>query len=131
MPAVLIEVRKEYTEEEGIKLIDAVHLALVSAFKIPIVDKTIRLVVHQPHRFAVSPEKTKPEFYTFISIDAFAGRSVEAKRKLYKEIVKNLEQFGIPNDHILIVVKESIAESWGVQGGQAGCDVNLGFKVDI
>jgi phenylpyruvate tautomerase PptA (4-oxalocrotonate tautomerase family) len=131
MPAISIEVRKDYSEEEGTKLIDAVHAAMVSAFKIPVEDKTIRLIVHPAHRFAVSPKKLTPEFYTLISIDAFAGRSVDAKRNLYQEIVKNLSAFGIPKDHILIVVRDSKAESWGVQGGQAACDVDLGFKVDV
>jgi hypothetical protein len=46
-------------------------------------------------------------------------------------MVDNLKPFGIPKDHILIVLRESKAENWGVQGGQAGCDVDLGFKVDV
>lgn len=131
MPAILIEVRKDYNEEEGMKLIDAVHSAMVKAFKIPTEDKTIRLLVHPPYRFAVSPTKTKPELYTLISVDAFSGRSIEAKRKLFSEIVKNLSELGIPKDHILIVVRDSNKESWGVQGGQSGYDVDLGFKVEI
>lgn len=131
MPAILIEVRKDYNEEEGMKLIDAVHSAMVTGFKIPTEDKTIRLLVHPPYRFAVSPTKTKPELYTLISVDAFSGRSIEAKRKLFSEIVKNLSELGIPKDHILIVVRDSNKESWGVQGGQSGYDVDLGFKVEI
>ena len=131
MPAILIEVRKDYNEEEGMKLIDAVHSAMVTAFQIPIEDKTIRLLVHPPYRFAVSPTKTKPELYTLISVDAFSGRSIDAKRKLFSEIVKNLSELGIPKDHILIVVRDSNKESWGVQGGQSGYDVDLGFKVEV
>lgn len=131
MPAILIEVRKDYNEEEGAKIIDAVHSAMVTAFQIPIEDRTIRLLVHPPHRFAVSPAKTKPELYTLISIDAFAGRSIEAKRKLFSEITKNLSDLGIPKDHILIVVRDSKKESWGVQGGQSGYDVDLGFNIEV
>lgn len=131
MPTILIEVRKDYNEEEGTKVIDAVHSAMVSAFQIPPDDRTIRLLVHPPHRFTVSPTKTKPELYTLISIDAFAGRSIEAKRKLFGEIVNNLSELGIPKDHVLIVVRDSKKESWGVQGGQSGHDVDLGFKVEV
>ncbi len=111
MPAILIEVRKDYNEEEGMKVINAVHSAMVSAFQIPAEDKTIRLLVHPPHRFAVSPTKTEPELYTLISIDAFTGRSIDAKRKLFSEIVKNLSELGIPKDHILIVVRDNNKES--------------------
>ncbi len=131
MPAILIEVRKDYNETEGNQLIDAVHTAMVTAFQIPPEDKTVRLLVHPPHRFAVSPTKTQPELYTMISIDAFAGRSIDAKRKLFSEIAGNLFALGIPKDHILIVVRDSMKESWGVQGGQSGYDVNLGFKVEV
>ena len=131
MPTILIEVRKDYSEDEGNKIIDAVHSAMVTAFQIPAEDKTVRLLVHPPHRFAVSATKTKPELYTLVSVDAFSGRSIEAKRKLFSETVKNLSELGIPKDHILIVVRDSSKESWGVQGGQSGYDVDLGFKVEV
>src|SRR5262245_61193733 len=91
MPSVLIEVRRQYSEAEEVSLIDAVHGALVTAFQIPPEDKDVRLVVHAPHRFACSPKRTQPEFFTLVSIDCFVGRSVDAKRKLYAEIVNRLE----------------------------------------
>ena len=46
-------------------------------------------------------------------------------------IVKNLEPFGIPKNHIKILLREIPKENWGIRGGQAGCDVELGFKVDV
>ena len=131
MPSVLIEVRKRYPQEEEIALMEAVHVALREAFRSVPHDKNIRLIVHEPHRFACPPDREKPEFYTHISIDAFAGRSLEAKRNLYMAIVKNLEPFGIPKNHIKILLREIPRENWGIRGGQAGCDVELGFKVEV
>jgi len=131
MPSVLIEVRKRYRQEEEIALMEAVHAALREAFRILPHDKNIRLVVHEPHRFACPPDREKPEFYTHISIDAFAGRSLDAKRNLYMAIVKNLEPFGIPKNHVKILLREIPKENWGIRGGQAGCDVELGFKVEV
>ena len=131
MPSVLIEVRKKYPQEEEIALMEAVHAALREAFRILSHDKNIRLIVHEPHRFACPPDREKPEFYTHISIDAFAGRSLDAKRNLYRTIVKNLEPFGIPKNHIKILLREIPRENWGIRGGQAGCDVELGFKVEV
>lgn len=131
MPAILIEVRKDYDEEAGMKIIDAVHAAVVTAFQILPDDKTVRLLVHPAHRFAVPPTKSHPELYTLISIDAFAGRSIEAKRKLFSEIVKNLSELGIPEDHVLTVVRDSAKESWGLEGGKSGYDINLGFNVEV
>ena len=131
MPSVLIEVRKRYPQEEEIALMEAVHAALREAFRILPHDKNIRLIVHEPHRFSCPPDREKPEVYTHISIDAFAGRSLDAKRNLYMIIVKNLEVFGIPKNHIKILLREIPKENWGIRGGQAGCDVDLGFKVDV
>lgn len=131
MPSALIEVRRAYTPEQEIALMDAVHAALRDTFKLLAHDKNVRLVVHEPRRFACPPDKESPESYTHISIDAFAGRSLDAKRSLYKAIVDNLEPFGIPKDHVKILLRELPRENWGIRGGQAACDVELGFKVEI
>jgi len=131
MPSVLIEIRRHYTPEEEIALMDAVHQALRDAFKILPHDRNVRLIVHEPHRFACPPDREKPDFYTHISIDAFAGRSLEAKRTLYRAIVHNLEPFGIPKTHVKILLREITRENWGIRGGQAGCDVDLGFSITV
>ena len=131
MPSVLIEVRRQYTKEEETAIVDAVHAALREAFRIPPGDRSVRLVVHEPHRFACPPEREKPEWFTHVSIDAFAGRSIEAKRRLYRVIVDNLAALGIPKDHVEILVREIPRENWGIRGGRAACDVDLGFKVDV
>ena len=131
MPSVLIEVRRQYTAEQEVALIEAVHAALREAFKILPGDKNVRLIVHEPNRFACPPEREKPEFYTHISIDAFVGRSLDAKRNLYRAIVNNLEALGIPKDHVKILLREISKENWGIRGGQAGSDVELGFKVEV
>lgn len=131
MPSVLIEVRKQYTPEQETAVMEAVHTALQEAFKILPGDKNVRLMVHEPHRFACPPAREQPDLYTHISIDAFAGRSLDAKRNLYRAIVRNLEQLGIPKDHVKILLREISKENWGIRGGQAGCDVELGFRIDV
>jgi phenylpyruvate tautomerase PptA (4-oxalocrotonate tautomerase family) len=131
VPSALIEVRKLYTAAEEAALIDAVHAALVAAFQIPEEDKHVRLVCHEPHRFAYSPKLATPDLYTLVTIDCFVGRSVQAKRNLYGEIVNRLGALRIPADHITILLRESALENWGVRGGQAACDVDLGFDVNV
>lgn len=39
--------------------------------------------------------------------------------------------FGIPADHVTIVVRDIDTTSWGIRGGQAACDVELGFDVNV
>ena len=131
MPSILIEVRKSYAPEQETALMEAVHAALVSAFRILPGDRNVRLTVHEPHRFACPPHLAKPELYTHVSIDAFAGRFFDAKRALYRGIVENLGALGIPKDHVKILLRELPRENWGIRGGQAAIDVELGFKVDV
>ena len=96
MPSMLIEVRQQYSSETEAGIMEAVHAALREAFKILPDDRNVRLLIHEPHRFQCPPDREKPECYTHISIECFAGRSLEAKRKLHKAIVNKLSQFGIP-----------------------------------
>lgn len=131
MPATLVEVRRSYTPAEEAAILDAVHEALVDAFRIPVQDKTLRLIAHEPHRFTCPPGKAKPEAFTLVSIDAFTGRSLDAKRALYRAIVERLEPLGIPNDHVTIILREHPTANWGIRGGQAGCDVEIGFTIEV
>jgi len=129
MPSTTIEVLHQYspTEEEGI--IEAVQAALVEDLKIPGSDRTIRLVVYEPHRFAIPPGKS--DRFTLISIDLFSGRSLDAKKALYQAIVRNLARSEIPPDHIKIMLRESDPQNWGIRGGIPASEVDLGFKVDV
>lgn len=110
---------------------EAVHTALCEAFQILPDDKNVRLIAHESHRFMYPPNRDKPDRYTHISIDAFAGRSLEAKRKLYQGIVTGLEALDIPKDHVKILLREIPKENWGIRGGQAGCDVELGYRIEV
>ena len=87
--------------------------------------------MHEPHRFTVSPDLAQPDRYTLVTIDCFVGRSVEAKRRLYREIVERLEPLGIPVDHVTVVLHEIPLESWGAFGGVPASDVDLGFDVTV
>ncbi|AOW92996.1 hypothetical protein BFN03_10905 [Rhodococcus sp. WMMA185] len=131
MPSSLIEVRRSYSEAEEAQLIDAVHGALVEAFKIPEEDKHVRLISYAPHRFSHRPGLSQPECFTLVSIDCFTGRSKDAKRALYAAVVARLSDLGIPRDHITVLLREIPMENWSIRGGQAACDVNLGFDVNV
>ena len=107
------------------------HKALVHAFQIPTHDRDVRLIVHEPHRFACPPNLAEPALFMLISIDAFAGRSLESKRTLYRRIVDNLAALDIPANHIKILLREIPTMNWGIRGGQAACDIDLGFKIAV
>ncbi|MEW5891186.1 MAG: tautomerase family protein [Pseudomonadota bacterium] len=101
----------------------------MESLKTPEWDRTIRLVTHEPHRFAVPPGRG--DRYTLVDIDLFTGRSLEAKRALYQALVRNLGKLGIPADHVKVLLRESAAENWGIRGGVPASEVDLGFKVNV
>jgi phenylpyruvate tautomerase PptA (4-oxalocrotonate tautomerase family) len=129
MPLVKITIRKGRSREEKRVLLDAVHTALVDAFEIPEGDRNQRLLEVEPDNFEFPEGKTKD--YTIIDMTVFPGRSVEAKRKLYQNIVGNLQKLNIKPNDILIVLKEPPLENWGIRGGYPANEVNLGFKLDV
>ena len=131
MPAALIEVRCDYSVVQEIAIMDAVQTALIRAFRVPETDRNVRLISHLPHRFTYSPELARPELRTIVTIECFAGRSTEAKRHLYREIVEGLEKVGIPADHVSTILHEIELQNWGVGGGLPASDVDLGFSVEI
>jgi phenylpyruvate tautomerase PptA (4-oxalocrotonate tautomerase family) len=129
MPLVTIESRRGVSPDDKRQLFDAVHGALVAAFKIPDRDRHQKFIEYAPENFEIPPGRG--ERFTIVSIDAFAGRSTDAKRALYREIVARMEKAGVPATDVFIVLKEIPLENWGLRGGIAGCDIELGFNIRV
>jgi phenylpyruvate tautomerase PptA (4-oxalocrotonate tautomerase family) len=129
MPDVLVEVRGTWLGSQRPQYLQAIHSALVETLKIPPHDKVLRLQAYPPDDFVIPPGRG--EKFTRIEITLFAGRSLAAKRKLYQAIVRNLEPFGVPPLDVKIVLIEVPAENWGIRGGHAGSDIDLGFEIRV
>ncbi|HME52099.1 MAG TPA: tautomerase family protein [Candidatus Lokiarchaeia archaeon] len=111
-------------------LLDGIHDALVHALKIPKDDRNQVLTEHAAGDF--ERRAGQSDKFTIIEITMFKGRSLDAKRALYQRIVENLKKKpGIEGNDILIVLHEPPLENWGIHGGKAACDVDIGFKIDV
>lgn len=110
-------------------LLDAVHTSLVDALKIPEDDRNQRLDEYAHDDFLVPPGRT--DRYVLIEITMFPGRSLDARRNLYRLLVDRLAQLGIPETDIIIVLHEPPLHNWGIRGGQPASEVRLGFKLDV
>lgn len=128
MPVATIEICRRYSVEEEKALIEAVHAAMVEGLKIPQNDRTVRLVVHEPHRFAIDPGKD--DRLMLISIDLFEGRSLRAKAALYAALVRNMAAFGIPANHVKTLLREIPRENWGIRGVPSS-EIDLGFQINV
>ncbi len=129
MPLVKIEVRKSRRADEIEDMIEAVYQAQREALKVPEGDRQIRYFEHKPEHFSVPPGKT--ENYTLVEITLFPGRSLEAKRNLYKSIVRRLGDLGIDPTDIFIVLTEPPLDNWGIKGGLPASEVDIGFKLNV
>jgi phenylpyruvate tautomerase PptA (4-oxalocrotonate tautomerase family) len=130
MPLVKVEILKGRSGEYKKAILDGIHSALVEAFKIPDYDRNQRLYELEKKNFEFP--STKSDKYTLIEITVFKGRSLEAKKLLYSRIADNLARSpGITGEDFTIVLHESPLENWGIKGGKAACDVDLGFKINV
>jgi phenylpyruvate tautomerase PptA (4-oxalocrotonate tautomerase family) len=129
VPTAAIEIRRPCSRAEEETFISAVQAAMTAALKVPRWTTSIRLFVHEPHRFVGPPGKG--EHYTLVTIDCFIGRSVKTKRALYRAMVQNLGLCGIPADHLKVLVREAPRENWGIRGGLPASDVALEYDVNI
>ena len=130
MPLVKVEIRKGFSAEYKKAILNGVHQALVDAFKIPDDDRFQRIYELDKDDFECPPDRT--DAVTLIEITAFPGRSFEAKKELYTNIITYLgENPGIDGKDITILLLEPPIENWGVKGGQPASEVDFGFKIDI
>lgn len=130
MPLVKIEIRKGYSSEYKKAILEGVHHALVYAFKIPDSDRFQRIYELDKEDFECPQDRS--DAVTLIQITIFPGRSFDAKKELYENIVKNLgDNPGIDGHDIVIILLEPPMENWGVRGGKPASEVNFGFKIDV
>lgn len=119
MPLVKVEIIKGKSKNYKKGIMDGIHNALVTAFKMPNEDRIQRLYELDRENFEYSINKT--ENITLIEITIFEGRSKETKEILYKEIVNNLkEKCNIEGNDIIIVLNEPPMYNWGLKGGISG-----------
>jgi len=93
MPVVRLEVRRGWSPQDKKALLDATHTALVEALKIPEDDRTQRIVEHASEDFELPPDKS--ERFVLVEVTPFAGRSLAAKRRLYRALVSNIGALGV------------------------------------
>jgi phenylpyruvate tautomerase PptA (4-oxalocrotonate tautomerase family) len=128
MPLVTITMLKGRSKEIKKSILTEVHDALVKCFKIPNSDRYQRIIEIGPDNFEIPSDRTKQ--CVTIELTVYPGRSLDAKRLLYKDIVERLEKLGIVSTDILIILNEPPLENWGLRGVPAS-ETTIGFKLDV
>jgi len=129
MPLIKISILKGRSTSEKKKLLDLVHSSLVEAFKIPYHDRTQRVYEFSKADFEIEDDRS--DKYTIIEIVILPGRSVEAKKTLYKLIFSKLKTLGYQDNDALVVLHEPCLDNWGLRGGISAREVDLDFSLDV
>lgn len=129
MLLVTIEARRSWEPEQRLAIIAAVLDGIRLALHLPAEDGTVRFVQHAPEDFVVPPSAT--DRYLLVQIDLFSGRSANAKRALYRLVFQHLADLGIAGTDVMVLLRESDQENWGIRGGIPASDVDLGFRIDV
>jgi phenylpyruvate tautomerase PptA (4-oxalocrotonate tautomerase family) len=128
MPLIRVEIREGWSRAAKADLLDAIHAAAVEALRIPDEDRTQILTEHPAEAFELPPGRS--ERYTLVQVDMFAGRSLDAKRRLYRAVVRNLDHLGVPPADVLVVLDEIPLEN-GRPRRHSGERGRLGYKVGV
>jgi phenylpyruvate tautomerase PptA (4-oxalocrotonate tautomerase family) len=128
MPIAKIEVLRSRPTAEIQAMMQALYEAQREALKVPEDDRQIRYVEHKREHFPIPPGKT--ENYTIVEISIFPGRSLEAKRNLYKGIFQRFEKLGIQATDLIVILNEPPMDNYGIRGLPAS-EVEIGFKLDV
>jgi phenylpyruvate tautomerase PptA (4-oxalocrotonate tautomerase family) len=126
MPLVRLEIRRGRSAAQKQALLDAAHDALVQALGIPDHDRMQRIVEHARDDFELPP--TSSDDFVLVEVTMFAGRSRQAKRRLYQALVRNFGEHGVAATDVLVVLHEPPMDNWGIRGGQMASEVDWGSR---
>jgi phenylpyruvate tautomerase PptA (4-oxalocrotonate tautomerase family) len=129
MPLVRLEVRQGRSATQKQALLDAAHAALVEALGIPDHDRIQRIVEHPREDFELPPGSS--DDFVLVEVTMFAGRSRQAKRRLYQGLVRHFATLGVVPNDVFVVLHEPSLDNWGIRGGQMASEVDLGFEVHV
>jgi len=127
MPQTKIYENADFIQQNRKVLSTIIHSCVVDALNYPPEKKFQRFFPLQAEDFEYPSDRT--EKYIIIEILMFAGRTVEAKKNLYRLLFERLkEQLGIAPLDIEIILIETPSHNWGIRG-VAGDELNLSYVV--
>lgn len=102
---------------------------MFEAFEYPKEKRAHRFIYIKEDSFFYFEERTQK--HTIIEINAFEGRSIEAKKKLYRLLFEKFEnQLQITPMDLEITIIETPKHNWGIRG-KSGDELKLNYTVNV
>jgi phenylpyruvate tautomerase PptA (4-oxalocrotonate tautomerase family) len=129
MPQTKIYGNADFIQQNREVLSTTIHACVVEALNYPPEKKFQRFFPLQAEDFEYPSDRSNK--YIIIEILMFAGRTVEAKKNLYRLLFERLkEKLDISSLDIEIILIEIPSHNWGIRG-VAGDELNLNYKVNV
>ena len=129
MPQTKIYGNADFIQQNRESLSATIHSCVVDALNYPPEKKFQRFFPLQTEDFEYPSDRS--EKYIIIEILLFAGRTVEAKKNLYRLLFERLkEKLDIAPLDIEIILIETPRHNWGIRG-MAGDELSLNYKVNV
>jgi phenylpyruvate tautomerase PptA (4-oxalocrotonate tautomerase family) len=123
MPLVRISLLAGKPEVRKRKISEAVHRAMVETISVPAHDCFQIITEHSKGDFIYDPQYlnvSRTDDLVMIQITLNAGRTLEAKKSLYRRMVELLHQeAGLRKEDVLINLVEVAKENWSFGNGEA------------
>jgi phenylpyruvate tautomerase PptA (4-oxalocrotonate tautomerase family) len=129
MPQTKIYGNADFIQQNREALSTTIHSCVVDALNYPPEKKFQRFFPLQSEDFEYPCDRS--EKYIIIEILMFAGRTVEAKKNLYRLFFERLkDKLDIAPLDVEIILIETPSHNWGIRG-VAGDELNLNYKVNV
>lgn len=128
MPSSRLETNAGWIDGRHAEIVAAVQRALIEGIRIPDTDRCIRILEYPAGTFHAPPGRGPA--YSVLEISMFAGRSREAKGRLYAALQRELGAFGLAEGDLKVIIHDVPFDNWGLRGKPAD-PATLTFKVDV
>ncbi|WP_198918723.1 tautomerase family protein [Pseudomonas chlororaphis] len=122
MPFARISLHRGKSAEYLQALSQGLHEALVERFEVPLPDRFQIIHQHEAGELIFDRDYLGgPRSHDFVLIAITAGRprSVETKRRFYRDLVERLGRApGIDAEDVMVVITTTEAEDWSFGGGR-------------
>ena len=122
MPYARIEIPATWTLCTHQHLLDTVDACFVSVLDVPPQDAFLRLNTYDAPASSRVPLCHGAHF-VFIEIHLFPGRTIETKRRLFRDLIDRFAELGVPQNDVTIALIEVPLENWGLRGGRMAADL--------
>ncbi len=120
---------KECLQPKRQKMSDVLHSCVMEAFHYPQDKRAHRFFYLEKEDFFYPVGRT--DQYTILEISLFEGRSVAAKKALYRLIFERFEkELNIYAVDVEITLTETPLHNWGIRG-KSGDELTLNYQVNV